>query len=220
MAVEYQNRVVHRRMVYKNEGRDEEVKKKKRKGSAKYADRKLTCQKAGEKALELVARYTESAIIKRIPEDFRKENSITTINAKGRRHLNNKYADKMEELARSKQQKNLQSSRRTIMTLEQHHQQAKSLQTKHDANWNTREQQKVLADISKLLTKGTWSKMPVHILESELKLVVPAFWAKYKKKIKKLIKSHLLKAASNDDTWETNLGKFLSLVSAISDGKA
>ena len=68
--------------------------------------------------------------------------------------------------------------------------------------------------------KEPWRKMPVAFLERKVKAVVPAFWAKYRRSISKFTKSNLLKASKDTDTWQTNLGKFLSLVLSISDGKA
>lgn len=62
--------------------------------------------------------------------------------------------------------------------------------------------------------------MPVAMLEREVKAIVPAFWAKYKKHVKTFTKSSLLKPAKTNDTWQTNFGKFLGLVSSISDGKS
>ena len=106
------------------------------------------------------------------------------------------------------------------MSLEEHRDEAKSWQMRHDAAWNTREQQESLVKISKLLTKAAWGKIPAAMLEDEIKAVLPAFWKSYKKTIKQFTKSHLTRPAKDGDTWKNHLGKFLLLVVAISDGKA
>ena len=62
-------------------------------------------------------------------------------------------------------------------------------------------------------------KMPASMLEGEVKRIVPAFWKLYKKKVNSVTKSHLTRSAKNRDTWKTNLGRFFTLVGAISDGK-
>ena len=73
-----------------------------------------------------------------------------------------------------------------------------------------------------LAAESLWQKIPAGMLEREVMNVLPAFWKHYKKTIpnKKFVKSHLLKPAKDNDTWKTNLGKFLLLVGQISDGKA
>ena len=60
------------------------------------------------------------------------------------------------------------------------------------------------------------------MLEREVRNVLPAFWKTYKTTIpnNKFTKSRLLRPAKESDTWQTNLGNFLPLVSQISDGKA
>ena len=105
------------------------------------------------------------------------------------------------------------------MSFDEHEQQAKGWQTRHDAAWNTREQQETLVNISKLLTKGAWGRILAAMLEDEVKAVLPAFWKKYKKTITNFTKSHLTRPAKDGDTWHNHLGKFLLLVVAISDGK-
>ena len=120
------------------------------------------------------------------------------------------------------QQKNLKSDRRKIMSLDEHRAQSNTWQTKHDAGWSTKEQKELQAKASKFLTKETWKKIPAPMLENELQHVLPAFWRHCKKSItktSKFSKKRLLKKATNDDTWKTNLGTFLSLVENISDRK-
>ncbi len=106
------------------------------------------------------------------------------------------------------------------MTLEEHREQAKLWQTRHNAAWNTREQQETLINISKLLTKGAWSRIPAAMLEDEVKDVLPAFWKTYKRTINGFTKIHLVRMAKDGNTWKNHLGKFLLLVVANSDGKA
>lgn len=93
-------------MVYDREERDEEEDKKERKASVKHADRKYTCHQAGVQLVELSALYTERAIIERIPEDVRLENSISTKREKGMLFANEEYASKMIINHRARQQKN------------------------------------------------------------------------------------------------------------------
>ena len=62
--------------------------------------------------------------------------------------------------------------------------------------------------------------MPANMLQSELKLIIPAFWKEYKKHITNFTKSNLMRNATAGDTWKTNLGLFLNTVVDISDGKA
>ena len=61
--------------------------------------------------------------------------------------------------------------------------------------------------------------MPATMLADEIKRVVPAFWKEYKKTVSTVTKSKLTGSAKSGDTWKTNLGRFLNLVSAISDRK-
>jgi len=220
MKVVYGQRQIRRILVYEREGKDEEEDKKAKKASVKHSDRKYTCLEAGKQTVELMKHYSTRAICKRIPEDVRKENSISAKRDKGMQFANEEFTNKEMELNRSKQQKNLKSSRRNIKTLDQHRAEAKTWHTKHDLTWNTREEQELLAQVSRLLTKEPWRKMPAAVLEREVKAILPAFWAKYKKSVRKFTKTNLLKASKSTDTWETNLGKFLSTVTAISDGKA
>ena len=60
------------------------------------------------------------------------------------------------------------------------------------------------------------------MLKTELELIVPAFWKKYKNHIGQLnlTKAKLVKPATSNDTWRTNLGLFLALIVKISEGKA
>ena len=89
----------------------------------------------GVQTEQLKARYTDSAIVERIPDDIRKKNSITIKIEKGLSFEDKEHEDQLMDLARAKQQKNL--ARRTTKTLEEHSQEAIKWQPKHDANRNT-----------------------------------------------------------------------------------
>ena len=216
----YTQRQARRRAIYKAEKRDEDEDKKERKSTVKHADRKYTCRMAGIQTEQLKARYTDSAIVERIPDDIRKKNSITMKIEKGLFFEDKKHEDQLMDHARAKQQKNL--TRRTTKTLEEHSQEAIKWQPKHDATWNTREEQERIDTILRMLTKSLWQGIPASMLEDKVRNVLPAFWKTYKKTIpdNKFTKGHLLRPAKSGDTWQTNLGKFLLLVGQISDGKA
>ena len=212
-------RKARRTKVYLAEGRDEEEDKCERRGCVKHHDRKFTCQMGGEQLHRFSLTYSEKELSQRIPLEIRKEYSITNVNSVGLLRMDKDYTQKRMDLLAKKQQKNLSNERRKIMTLEEHREQAKSWQTRHDAAWNTREQQEALVKISKLSTKAAWGRIPAAMLEDEVKAVLPAFWVLYKKTITKFTKSHLLRAAKDGDTWKNHLGKFILHAIAISDGK-
>ena len=110
------------------------------------------------------------------------------------------YTNQMMSLAHAKQQKNL--ARRTIKTLEEHHQESREQRTKHDTSWNTQEEQEIMVKILRLLTKETWKRTLVNMLEREVNSVIPEFWAKCKNTIgNKFTKSNFLRAPRSDDTW-------------------
>ena len=213
-------RKARRAEVYWAEGRDEEEDKCERRGVVKHNNRKSTCAMGSFQLYEFLLTYSESALAQRISDDVQKEYSIRDVNSSGLLKSDKEYTRKRMDFLAEKQKKNLSNERRTNMTLEEHRQQAKSWQTRHDAAWNTREQVEKLVRISKLLTKGAWSRIPAAMLEDEVRDVLPAFWRTYKKTTKRFTKSHLVRAAKEGDTWKDHLGTFLQLVVNISDGKS
>ena len=77
--------------------------------------------------------YSENALAQRIPADVQKEYSIRDMNSSGLLRSNKEYTRKRLDLLAERQQKNLSNKRRTNMTLDEHREQAKSWQTRHDA---------------------------------------------------------------------------------------
>ena len=111
--------------MYLAEGRNEEEDKCERRGCVKHHDRKYTCQMGAVQLHDYSLTFSESALSERIPNEIRKEYSIRGVNNTGLLQIDNEFTRQRLQLLEAKQQKNLTNERRTIMSFDQHEQQAK-----------------------------------------------------------------------------------------------